>query len=65
MPHGHLTTLTLHLHHETVKAILVSDTGDDNDAVWIPRSLCEIEPLKGQVVEVTLPETFAISKGLL
>lgn len=68
-----LTDLTLCLHHETPKAILVSETGDPKKSVWIAKSQCEVSATekiaqvgreKYPVVEVTLPEWVAINKGL-
>jgi len=72
-----LTDLTLCLHHETDKAILVSETGDAKKAKWIPKSQCEIErtekfasvnnqvgAMKYPVVIVTMPEWVAINKEL-
>ena len=59
-----LVDLTLHLHHKTEKAILVSDDGEEGNAVWVPLSQCEVEHIKGNVVEVTLPEWMAVEKGL-
>ncbi len=60
-----LIDVTMQLHHETAKAVLVSDDGDRDHAVWIPKSHCEIED-KGQgVVIVTLPEWIAREKGLI
>lgn len=72
-----LTDLTLCLHAETDKAILVSDTGVAARAVWLPKSQIEIEQTgkftyaenrigakKYPVVIVTLPEWIAIDKGL-
>lgn len=60
----------LHLHHETPDAILVSDDGDREQAVWLPKSKIEFEPKPGRakgssVVEVTLPEWLAQEKGLI
>lgn len=59
-----LVDLTLHLHHKTEKAILVSDGGDKDDAIWVPLSQCEVEYKKGNVVIVTMPEWLAVEKGL-
>jgi hypothetical protein len=71
-----LTDLTLALHHETDKAVLVSETGDEKKAVWIPKSQCEVERTgkvstgtvgsrKYPIVIVTMPEWQAIDKGLV
>lgn len=56
--------VTVHLHHQTDKAVLVSDTGDKDDAVWLPLSQIEIAP-DGAVHVVTLPEWLAKEKGLV
>jgi hypothetical protein len=75
-----LTDLTLALHHRTEKAVLVSETGEESKAVWLPLSQVEIEETskvvvghdkRGQmvvgmpVVEVKLPEWLAIKNGLV
>jgi hypothetical protein len=51
-------------HAETEKAILISDTGDKKDAVWVPKSQVEIED-DGQTITVTMPEWLAKDKGLI
>ena len=55
------------VHHETEKAILFSDTDDEKDAVWLPKSVVEIEPdpRKPDYVTVTMPERLAKTKGLI
>jgi len=55
------------LHHETDKAILFSDTADEKDAVWLPKSRCEYQRDGGQerFVTVTMPEWLAKEKGLI
>jgi hypothetical protein len=60
-----LITLTLTLHHETERAILVSDDGDKARAVWIPKSQCELEETSPGIVEVTMSERTATEKGLV
>ena len=65
MAKSDLIDLTLQRHHETPKAILVSDDGDKNKAVWLPFSQVEVVE-KGQgIVEVTVPEWLARDKGLI
>jgi hypothetical protein len=72
-----LTDLTLCLHAETEKAILVSETGDAAKTKWIPKSQCEVERTdkfasinnqvgakKYPIVIVTMPEWLAINKEL-
>lgn len=56
--------MDLHLHHETARAVLVSETGDKDEAVWLPLSQIEIEPESG-FISVTLPEWLAEEKGLI
>jgi hypothetical protein len=64
-----LIDLTMFLHHETPRAILVSDDGIRDNAVWIPKSRCETVPEKNGVdrslVIVTLAESLALEKGLI
>lgn len=60
-----LVDLELQLHHETEKAILVSDDGDREKAVWLAKSLIEIEPKRRGVVLVTMPEWMARDKGFI
>jgi hypothetical protein len=59
--------LTLHLHAESAKAILVSDTGNRVDAVWLPLSQVEVEthPAHANTVEVVCPVWLAKDKGLI
>jgi hypothetical protein len=53
-------------HVETERAIRFSETGDDKDAVWLPRSQIEIEPAsKAGYITVTMPEWLAKEKGLI
>lgn len=64
-----LVDLTMRLHHETDKAVLVSDDGEEKNAIWLPKSQIEIAPVPGTGgaghVLVTLPEWLATSKGLV
>lgn len=60
-----LTELDLQLHQETDKAILVSDDGNRENAVWLPRSQIEIERGPRGGISVTLPEWLAIDKELV
>lgn len=60
-----LIDLTMQLHAESQKAILVSDEGDKTHAVWLPLSQVEIEHKGKGIVVVTLPEWLAIEKGLV
>jgi len=60
-----LYDIEMQLHHETGKAVLVSDDGDRDNAVWLPKASIEIEPKSKGVIVVTLPEWLAVEKGLL
>lgn len=60
-----LIDLTLRLHQITARAILVSDSGDTDDAVWLPKSQVEFDEIKPGIVEVTLPEWLALERGLI
>lgn len=60
-----LHDLTMTLHRETDKAVLVSDDGDIRRAVWVAKSQIEIERKRGAIVVVTAPEWLATEKGLL
>lgn len=60
-----LIDLTMHLHHETDKAVLVSDDGDRTKAVWLPKAAVEIERTSKAIVVVTIPERLAIERGLV
>lgn len=68
-----LHDLTMQLHHETDRAVLVSDDGEREHAVWLPKSRIEMERCAEwagakpgcAIVVVTLPERLAIEKGLL
>lgn len=64
-----LVDLLLFEHHRTDAAVLVSDTGEEKDAKWIPLSQVEIEakPGKpgGREVIVTMPQWLCEQKGLV
>lgn len=57
--------IAVQLHGERPKAVLVSDSGERRDAVWLPRGLIEIEVGKRRIAVVTLPEWLAVEKGLV
>jgi hypothetical protein len=59
-----LVDLSLHFHHETDKAILVSENGGEEDRIWLPKSQIKYE-VNGGTVEVTLPVWLATDKGLV
>lgn len=61
-----LIDLTLNVHLKTEKAILASDDGDKEKAVWLPLSQIEMESTKNDdIFEVTMPEWLAKEKGLV
>lgn len=66
MARSDLVDLEMFLHAETDKAVFVSDTGIRKDAVWIPKSQCEVEIKSGRFsVTVTMSERLATEKGLV
>lgn len=60
-----LVDLTMQVHMKTERAILVSDDGDRDKAVWLPLSQIETEPKSASVVIITLPVWLAHEKGLI
>jgi hypothetical protein len=62
-----LVDLDVIIHHETDKAYLVSDTGNKDDAKWVPKSQCEFVPLRedSKVGLLTMEERTAIEKGFV
>lgn len=71
MSRSNIIDLTVHLHHETYLndpergALLVSDDGEDDSAVWVPKRLVEYEQVKGAIYTISLPEYIAQEKGLI
>lgn len=59
-----LVDLTLQIHARTNRAILVSDDGDRERAVWVPLAHVEVAP-QGRHHVVTMPEWLAIDRGLV
>lgn len=55
-----LVDLEMVIHVKTERAVLASDTGDKEDAVWLPLSQIEID---GETI--TMPEWLAEEKGLI
>ena len=61
-----LVEVTVLLVTQTEKAVLVSDTGESKDAVWVPKSQIEIEETaRENAYVITLPEWLAIEKGFI
>lgn len=65
MMKSNLVDLELSLHATTEKAILVSVDGDGERSEWLPKSQIEYQHRSGAIVEVTLPESLAVEKGLV
>lgn len=63
---SNLIDITVEIEAETDKAVLVHE-GDVSKAVWLPRSMIEIEKLANSrgLYEITLPERLAMEKGLI
>lgn len=62
---SNLVDLSMQLHHETAKAILVSDDGEREHAIWLAKSQIEFEHKKNGIVVVTMPEWVAVEKKLM
>ena len=61
-----LHDIEVHLHHETDKAVLVSKDGERKNAVWIPKSACELEKSpRTRSWVLTAKEIVLIEKGLV
>jgi len=60
-----LIDLTLQLHANTERAIFVSDDGDSEKGVWLPKSQIEFETKPNGIVEVTCPEWLAMERRLI
>lgn len=74
-----LHDITMALHYDTGSAVLVSETGEEVKAVWLPKSQISIadtgrktdatkkggEIVKVAMLEITLPEWLAKKKGLI
>lgn len=62
-----LTDIEVVIHHQTEMAYLVSTTGQERNAQWVPKSATEVDEAsrRGAWVTITLPERMAIDKGLV
>lgn len=64
-PMAHVTCLVLVKHHETEKALLVSDNGDAVGAVWVPKSMLWLDQAdRGRFIVATMSKGFAEQKRL-
>jgi hypothetical protein len=59
-----LVDIVVQIHHRTERAILVSDDGDRDNAVWLPLSQIEVMPKESGMAEIAMPEWLAVDKGL-
>lgn len=61
------TDIACFLHHETDKAVLISDTDNERDALWLPKSQCEVfvDGGRGNSVIVRMPTWLARKKELI
>ena len=57
--------IEIHIHHATDRAVLVSDDGDKDRAVWLPLSQMEIDVNPGGTGTITLPEWMARERELI
>lgn len=58
--------MQVHEHARTEKAILVSDDGDKDQAVWLPLSQVTVHDTdKSFIRDLVLPEWLARDKGLI
>lgn len=57
-------TLKLHGQSRSQRDILVSEDGDENNAVWLPLAQVEIRKRPNGLIEVSMSERLAIEKGL-
>lgn len=57
--------IDVQVHARTDRAILVSDDGDKDKAVWLPLSQVEVDMRGGGVAVIALPEWLALDKGLI
>lgn len=62
-----IVDLELMIHQQTPAAVLVSDDGDRNRAVWLPKKRVEFDEKRelGKAQIVSMPEDLAIEKGLV
>jgi len=58
-----LVDIEVQIHARTERAILVSDDGEREGAVWLPLAHVEVAA-KGRHHVVTVPEWLAVDRGL-
>lgn len=59
--------VTMRIHAKTARALLLSDTGEEKNAKWLPLSEIETVSIRGNPdhLEVTMPMWLAIKAGLV
>lgn len=62
--------MSLIVHRETAAAWQVSEDGDTDNAVWLPKSQCDLIEKRGshkfwEIWEIAIPEWLAEEKGLV
>ncbi len=62
---SNLIDLEVYVHFETEKAYLVSDDGERDNAIWFPKSQCELEYVKKPYATLTCEEWLAQEKELI
>jgi hypothetical protein len=50
---------------ESAKAIFVTDTGDESDGVWLPKSQISYDYVNEDEVRIDAPEWLLMEKGLI
>ena len=65
MSNSDLIEIEMQMHSHTQKAILVSDDGNDDNAVWLPVSQIQTRDKGGARMIVTMPEWLAMKEGLI
>lgn len=60
-----LIDIEMTIHHQTEQAVLASDDGDREKAVWLPMSQIEVYEKTATTAEITMPQRFAMEKGLI
>ncbi|MCA2013480.1 hypothetical protein LCM17_18460 [Cereibacter sphaeroides] len=56
---------TVQIHSETDRAILVSEDGDEFEAVWLPLAEIEVNKRRGAIADVSIPDWLAADRGLV
>lgn len=62
-----LHEVKMRIHGKSQKALLLSDTGEEKDARWLPLSQIETESIRGDATHllVTMPTWLAEREGLV